>query len=316
MVVDLVGRSVLPPTTQHPLIPFLKEPWSSKSSYPAIILETFLYGIYGVLFCTSAFFILRSKIVHKKLLAATSLLFLLGTADILLTLYFFLRLVLQPGVPFGHRVQSGGDHEPWNRILEVKFALYVAANSIASSLLINRCYNLWKNKNIILAPIAMLVVGTIISLVSIAMTRLGDKLLAASFITSAAANLSVTLLIASKMMWTSKKVKGAITQTPTNVVDYISSLLLDSGALYSLSIFLYLLFHTLVIDACLTQIAGVTITAMILRNSQTCESLAQEDSVLNGTTTQPDTRSIDIAPPHEFKSPMSTVRGWIRRGAR
>jgi hypothetical protein len=126
----------------------------------------------------------------------------------------------------------------------------------------------------------------------------------------------VTLLIASKMLWTSKKIKGAITLSPTTIADYISSLLLDSGAVYSLSIFLYLLFHTLVIDACLTQIAGVTITAMILRDSQTCESLAPEDSGLTGTSIQPDTRSIIIAPPPALKSPMSTVRGWVSRGPR
>lgn len=84
-------------------------------------------GIYVVLFCASGFILLRSKVIPRKLLVAKSLLFLLGTADILLTLFFFLRLVLQPGLPFGQKAHSGGDHEPWNRILEVKFALYVAA---------------------------------------------------------------------------------------------------------------------------------------------------------------------------------------------
>ncbi|KAF4609971.1 hypothetical protein D9613_010562 [Agrocybe pediades] len=269
---------------QRPLIPFLKEPWSSKSKYPAILLETFLYGVYVVLFCCCSFILWRRRKLPGQwlLMLSTSLMFLLASADMIITAYFFFHFVLStPTVNVGH--SHSNTHEPWNRILEVKFGVYVIANAIASSLLINRCYEVWQNGRIILAPIALALIGSVISFISITKSQLGDKLLAASFIISAAANLSVTLLIATKMWWTSKKIRQIFTMQFSDMCDYVVCLILDSNAIYSLSIVLYLGFHTLVIDASLTQIAAVTLAAMILRKSS-ADSLANTSTYSSSTS--------------------------------
>ncbi|KAF9561689.1 hypothetical protein CPC08DRAFT_419917 [Agrocybe pediades] len=122
-----------------------------------------------------------------------------------------------------------------------------------------------------------------ICFISITKSQLGDKLLAASFIISAAANLSVTLLIATKMWWTSKKIRQIFTMQFSDMCDYVVCLILDSNAIYSLSIVLYLGFHTLVIDASLTQIAAVTLAAMILRKSS-ADSLANTSTYSSSTS--------------------------------
>ncbi|KDR70236.1 hypothetical protein GALMADRAFT_893033 [Galerina marginata CBS 339.88] len=287
---EIFGRATVV-TFHRPLIPFLKEPWSSRSKYPAILLETFLYGVYVVLFAWCAFVLIRRKMVQRTLLVATSLLFLLATADIIITGYFFFHFVLKPAAASTPSTTS--THETWNRLLEIKFGFYVVANAIASSLLISRCYEVWQNKRIVITPILLLICGTVISFVSISANQLGDRLLAASFITSAAANLSVTLLIATRMWWTSRKIRGIFNMDFSSMCDYIVSLILDSGAIYSLSIFLYLVFHTLVLDASLTQIAGVTLTAMTLRKASS-EALG-DTTTFSSTSTLPEIRPDAVA---------------------
>ncbi|KAF9479543.1 hypothetical protein BDN70DRAFT_688992 [Pholiota conissans] len=249
---ELLGRAAMLPL-HRPLIPFLKEPWSSKSKWPAILLQVFFYGIYVVLSACCTYTLWQQKVVRRASFFITSILFCLASADIIVTIYFFFRFIVQRVATTSPTPSD--PHETWNRTLEIKFAVYVVSNAIASSVLINRCYTVWENRRIIVAPIALVIIGTVISFVSISASQLGDKLLAASFITSAAANLSVTLMIVTRMWWTSRKVRRVVRMDLSTIAGYILSLLVDSGALYSFSIFLYLVFHTLVIDASLTQIA-------------------------------------------------------------
>ncbi|KAF8908166.1 hypothetical protein CPB84DRAFT_1959343 [Gymnopilus junonius] len=275
---EVFGRAEVV-TISKPLIPFLEAPWSSKSKYPAILLEIFFYGVYVVLFGCAAFTLIRQKSVQRPVLAAFSLLFLLGTADVILTTYFFFKFVLQvPGVT--------RKDEKWNKFLEVKFAVYLVANAISSSFLIIRSYEIWHNMRIIVAPVLLVLCSTVIGFVSISARHMGDKLLASSFITSAAANLSVTLLTATGILWTSRKMRGNFKITFPDIFDYVSNLLIDSGALYGLSIFLYLVFHALVVEVSLTQIAGITITAMILRKTSSEPLVAT--IAFSSTTTLPE----------------------------
>jgi len=77
-------------TIQRPLVPFLKEPWTSKSKYPAILMETFLYGVYVVLFGYSTVILAKRKVVQRIRLATSVALFLLASGDIAVTLFFLL----------------------------------------------------------------------------------------------------------------------------------------------------------------------------------------------------------------------------------
>ncbi|PPR05786.1 hypothetical protein CVT26_010160 [Gymnopilus dilepis] len=205
-------------TISKPLIPFLEAPWSSRSRYPAILLEIFFYGVSIVLFGWTAFTLIRQRAARRAVLVASCLLFTLETADVILTTYFFFNFVLK--VP---PVSSKDDG--WNRFLEAKFAVYVVANAISSGFLIGRCHEIWQNARIIVAPVLLVLCSTGIGFVSLSVRHMGDKLLASAFITSAAANLSVTLLTATGILWTSRKVRIAFEMSFFGILDYILSLL-------------------------------------------------------------------------------------------
>lgn len=278
------------------LIPFSGRPWSSKFKYPAILLEAFLYGVYLVMFGSCAYILIRRtrNVTRRKLLATSSALFLLATADIIITLHFFFHLVIPNDLAtIGVALQQRDYHKSWDDPLKIKFGVYVVANAIAGGLLVHRCYEVWQNKRIVIAPIALVVVGTVLSLVSFSTRHLRHQLSAASFITSAAANFSMTLLIASRIYWTSRKARTTASLDLARINELVILLLIDSGAIYSLSVFLYLVFHTLVISASLTQIAGVSITAMILRSAASDEPLDESTTANadNASQLQPDVRS-------------------------
>jgi hypothetical protein len=135
------------------------------------------------------------------------------------------------------------------------------------------------------------------SFASIKVIQLGDRLLAASFITSAAANLSVTLFIALRMWWTLRKNRLHVPRMDlSTLTSFVTSLILDTGAIYSLSIFLYLVLHTLLLSACLTQIAGITVTTILLRGSH--------GEGLDGNTTF----STTVIPPTQADMQTSSIR--------
>lgn len=257
------------------LVPFSGRPWKSEFKYPAILLETFLYGVYLVMFGSCAYLLTRRNATRRKLLAALSVLFLLATADIIITLFSFFHFA----IPKDSALQKRGHPTALSNPLKVKFGFYVVANAIAGGFLVHRCYESWQNRRIVIAPIALILVGTVLSFVMISTRHLRNKLSAASFIISAAANFSMTLLIASRIYWTSRKAR-AISLDLARITEVVAVLLIDSGAIYSLSVFLYLVFRTLVISASLTQIAGVSITAMILRNAASDEPLG-ENTIAN-----------------------------------
>lgn len=276
---------------KRPLIPYLKEPWTSKSKYPAILMETFLYGVYMVLFGYCTVILSKHKVVQRMRLGTLIALFLLASGDIAITLFFFFHFALSGAIALD---ESG---RPWSKTLMYKFALYIVANAIASGLLISQCYTVWRNKPILIAPIVLAVCGTAFSFASIKVIQLGDRLLAASFITSAAANLSVTLFIALRMWWTLRKNRLHVPRMDlSTLTSFVTSLILDTGAIYSLSIFLYLVLHTLLLSACLTQIAGITVTTILLRGSH--------GEGLDGNTTF----STTVIPPTQADMQTSSIR--------
>jgi len=274
---------------QRPLIPYLKEPWTSKSKYPAILMETFLYGVYMVLFGYCTVVLAKRKVAQRMRLGTLIAMFLLASGDITITLFFFFHFALSGEIALD---ESG---QPWSKTLMYKFALYIVANAIASGLLISRCYTVWRNKPILIAPIVLAVCGTAFSVASIKVIELGDRLLAASFITSAAADLSVTLFIALRMWWTLRKIRLPRMDLSA-LTNFVTSLILDTGAIYSLSIFLYLVLHTLILSACLTQIAGITVTTILLRSSHR--------EALDGNTTF----STTVIPPTQPDMQTSSTR--------
>lgn len=83
-------------------------------------------GVYVVLFGYCTIILAKRKIVQKIVLGAVIALFLLASADIAVTLFFFFRYALASRTTLN---QTG--NQPWSRTLKYKFALYIFAKYVS-----------------------------------------------------------------------------------------------------------------------------------------------------------------------------------------
>lgn len=284
-VLGVVGRAVTPKLeSRHLFIPFLEEPWTSRDKFAAMIIQTFLYGVYMVLVASTLFMFYHRKIWKRPLVLSTLTLFALGTADMIVTAAYFLLVALK-GSFDGPIIHSP---EARSHLLEIKFCLYIISNAFTSGILINQSHNLWRNKCLLVLPMFLVIIGTVVSFISLTTAKLQDRLIATGFITFAAANIFVTTLIAARIWWVSRKAWELDRFSFTRLADFSCSLVLDTGAIYSVSIVLYLLFHTLVLNAPLTQIACVSVTCMMLRHLYAWEggsNTSTFETTFSGSTT-------------------------------
>ena len=82
-------------------------------------------------FSSCAFILWRRKIFQRTPLIITSILFILSSTDIIVTIYFFFKFVLDSGVVTSSTATKDGPQETWNKVLEVKFAVYVVAKYVS-----------------------------------------------------------------------------------------------------------------------------------------------------------------------------------------
>ncbi|KAF9465890.1 hypothetical protein BDZ94DRAFT_1306624 [Collybia nuda] len=109
------GQATLWPTTFLPYV-------------GAVLFESFLYGIYAVLFGTCMFLLVRrGRTSHKVLFVTAIVMFILATTDIVYT--YYLLFTKSTGYTYG-------DARP-------KYVLYVTTNFVADTLLIYRFYKVW-----------------------------------------------------------------------------------------------------------------------------------------------------------------------------
>lgn len=79
------------------------------------------------MFGSCVYLLTRGNITRRKLLVAPSALFLLATADIIITLYIFFHCVIQEDLA---TAQQGDYDELWEESLKIKFGFYVAAKYV------------------------------------------------------------------------------------------------------------------------------------------------------------------------------------------
>ncbi|TFK31629.1 hypothetical protein BDQ12DRAFT_729390 [Crucibulum laeve] len=258
-----------------PSIPFEREPWTSRSKYAGMLLETFLFGLYIVLFSGCIYLLAKHKKSQRILLVATVISFALASADLGLTLFSFFRFAVHAGQGYPSVTEPGS-------IMNYKFSIYVAMNAITTGLFINRCYLLWLKKRIAILPTLLILGGTLSGFLAIAKLPIEDRLLAVSFISTVASNLIVTVLSAGRMMWTARKA-NALFGIEGRYFHLAASILVESGALYTLTVFLYLLVRSLVLELTLTQIAGIASCLMI---AEVAYSRDQHNTATTGGTRQ------------------------------
>ena len=90
-------------------------------------------GVYLVMFGSCAYILIRRtrNVTRRKLLATSSALFLLATADIIITLHFFFHFVIQNDLAKnGIALQQRDDHKSWDEPLKIKFGVSVVAKYV------------------------------------------------------------------------------------------------------------------------------------------------------------------------------------------
>lgn len=83
------------------------------------------------MFGSCVYLLKRRNITRRKLLAALSALFLLATADIIITLYCFFHSVRQEDLaPTKIQLMERNYDESWDESLKIKFGFYVMAKYV------------------------------------------------------------------------------------------------------------------------------------------------------------------------------------------
>ncbi|KAF9475744.1 hypothetical protein BDN70DRAFT_883304 [Pholiota conissans] len=224
----------------------------------AVIFESFLYGLYVILFAICTFVLIsRHKRLHWILLLSATTMFALATSDIIYTCcILFEKLMKRSPVPT--------DVRP-------KYWLYVTNNVIADSLLLYRCWVVWEyRKMVMLGPMILLIAGTACGYTFEASTTgLADDIWI-YLIMTLILNATLTTLTAGRIWYLAKKARLVLGMGLLRRYNATITILIESGILYSLYIILDLGFRkqktmSVILDAGLIQIVGVVPTLIIVK---------------------------------------------------
>ncbi|KAF7320547.1 Zn(2)-C6 fungal-type domain-containing protein [Mycena chlorophos] len=228
--------------------------WTGVST---LWVSTFLYGIYVTLFarCLSILMGTRAQRTFGRIQVAmmlnTVFMFLLSTVSAIIFL-------LQGATAYGSLKLN------LNALQVAGVVVYVTNSILADSLLIYRCYVIWDTIYITLVPLALLlttmVLGYLIQL------RL-------FFILSLTTNLFVPALIAGRLWWVIRRLRGnaALAAATRRQSRRAVIILLESGLIYSAVVSVHMVyFHYQdpmdeVVYAALSQIVGIVPTLIIVR---------------------------------------------------
>ncbi|KAJ7031274.1 hypothetical protein C8F04DRAFT_1111439 [Mycena alexandri] len=219
-------------------------------------IGTFFYGIYLVLFCICIYILLHRphNRANNVLLVTAVALFTLSTIQTVL------NIVLGAS-------DIDGINIPYDNILLAKSMLYAVNNVIADGLVIYRCYVIWSyNIYVIIVPIVMLVVTSVFAFDL-------QLPLAPFFVTTLATNLFVTALTAGRIWWICRQASGHLKAGGDKRSATSISIIVESGAIYSLAVLMYLVLgaipSTVVAQQpsveMLTQVVGIVPTLVIVR---------------------------------------------------
>ncbi|PPQ75571.1 hypothetical protein CVT26_012376 [Gymnopilus dilepis] len=222
----------------------------------AVMFETFLYGLYVILFCICLYVLLRrNRRLHGVLLASAVLMFAIATADIAYTYFIFFRKLLRGGLSFT-------DVRP-------KYWLYVTNNVLADSLLLYRCFVVWEHrKRVVAGPIILLLGATACGYL---FEGSSSKMFNNSYIylvMTFALNAILTALTAGRIWWLARKARVILGAGLIERYNATITILIESGCLYSLYMILDLAVRNTrvvntIIDAGLIQAVGIMPTLII-----------------------------------------------------
>ncbi|KAF8154577.1 hypothetical protein B0H34DRAFT_529383 [Crassisporium funariophilum] len=224
----------------------------------AVMFESFLYGLYVVLFIICIYVLLqRQKTLHWVLLASAIVMFGLATADIVYTYYLVFDKLLVGGIGFND--------------LRPKYWLYVTNNVIADSLLLYRCYVVWGfKKRVIAGPVALLIAGTVCGYVFEGGPPQRFKYTWIYLSMTFVLNLVLTSLTAGRIWWLARKARLILGPGLLQRYNATINILIESGFIYLTYIALDLALQknkvgNAILDAGLIQAVGIMPTLIIVQ---------------------------------------------------
>jgi hypothetical protein len=223
----------------------------------AVLLESFFYGLYTVLFSICAYVLLRRRRkIHWILPFFAVAMYSLATADMAYTLWLLFGKLLKLDLSY--------------QALRWKFWLYVTNNVLADTLLLYRCYVVWDyDKRVVVGPALLLIAATVCGYLFEGSTS--TTLFTNSWVYPLATlflNVILTILTASRIWFLSQKARRLLDPSLLQQYNVTLSILIESGFVYSLYMVLDLAFHkdpsgSIVLDASLIQIVGIMPTLII-----------------------------------------------------
>ncbi|PPQ89304.1 hypothetical protein CVT25_000371 [Psilocybe cyanescens] len=214
----------------------------------AVMFETFLYGLYVILFAICAYVLLRrNKNLHWILLTFAVVMFAIASADMIYTYYVLFCRVLKGGLKFDH--------------LKPKYLMYVSNNVLADTLLLYRCYVVWEYKKLIIVVCGYIFEGS--------SSELFDKAYIYLILTLVL-NVILTCLTAGRIWWLARRARLVLGAGLLQRYNATITILIESGLVYSIYIILNLALRNTkvintILDAGLIQVVGIMPTLIIVQ---------------------------------------------------
>ncbi|KAH0585533.1 hypothetical protein H2248_008765 [Termitomyces sp. 'cryptogamus'] len=276
------------------------------------LLQGILYGLsvymFGVTFCNLLHHRPPSGRINRTMLTMTCLLFILSTMSMIIVIQRFLyafvihrNILDQPTVYF-----VGSWFSTFNR------AVLLVQIVLGDAIVLYRCYIVWSSILILVLPALLFVSGIGLGIVTvwtwtkietnpnILFSELGTHLTAGLFGSTLAGNAISTVLLAYKL-WT---VESQISQyrTTTNDLRRLAHVAINSGAIYSINLILFLSFYFsksdvyFIMENLLSPITSICFYMVLLgaRRKSSDEDLNTTNISLKFNTTQHVSRHKDV----------------------
>lgn len=251
-----------------------------RSYFVALWIQTLIYGSYAVLFFGCMYILLfRRPTACPKIIPFFVLaLFLLSTAHVIINLFKGVRA-------FTFVADPNDIFEDFSAPIDLaKESVYVTTAALADTLLIYRCYMVWgHNYKVVILPVLLLLLSTGAGYTSVYQfstledgdgAQFDDNLkrwFTVLYSAMLANNVLTTTLIASRIWWRSRQSGSELGWRHQAKYNWIIAVVIESGAIYSFSLLIYLVLYTiesqaqkLILDS-LCQIASIMPTLIIVR---------------------------------------------------
>ncbi|KAJ7108236.1 hypothetical protein C8R44DRAFT_803845 [Mycena epipterygia] len=261
----------------------------SLSQVYATCPEILLYGIFLVLLAASVYLLYHRTGEGRLLLAiVTSLMAVLATLQLVVrvgetVLSFQLFQLAIQGEIWPHSARTVRYFLLYDRFYIIEDLLLVTNNLVTDSLFIYRCFIIWGRKiHVVILPILMLLITTVLGYIS---TYKDDYSQSGSyidsripFLLSILTNVLLMALTAGRIWWIRRDACIVLESSSLRVYNTVIAIILESGAIYCLSITLYLISATVwnsdsnnfapminVLRGALPQIVNIAPTLIIVR---------------------------------------------------